>query len=203
MPRHLDSAFRRTILVGAVCLSASLLSSCASKQATASGPTAPAPVAAAEPVRGPLSVPQTQDVLPPAQEVPEGAIPPRQTTVAAIDAVLPVSPEPDLDVGGGPEVRPTPPPSQPVLVPQLGRILTAQQRQEYNRVISQNVLAAQSSLELLARRPLSAAQQSGVNRVKAFLVQVDQARGSDLELARSLSDRSRLLAEDMVRNLPR
>ena len=203
MPRQLDSVFRRTLLVGAVCLSVSLLSSCASKQAAASGPSAPAPVAIAVPVRGPLSVPQTQVVLPPAQPVPDGAIPPRQTTVAAIDPAPPVSREPDPVVGGGPTVRPTQPQAPAVAVPQLGRILTAQQRQEYNRVIGQNVLAAQSSLDLLARQRLTAAQQSGVNRVKAFLVQVDQARGSDLELARSLSDRSRLLAEDMVRNLSR
>jgi hypothetical protein len=32
---------------------------------------------------------------------------------------------------------------------------------------------------------------------------VDEARRSDLELARSLSDRARLLAEDMVKNMPR
>lgn len=203
MPRKLDSAFRRTFLVSAICLTVSLLSSCASKQATASVPNTPAPVAVAAPALGPLSVPQTQIVLPPAQPVPDGAIPPRQTAVAAMDPALPVSTEPDVPVGQGPAVRPARPPAPPVAVPQLGRILTAQQRQEYNRVIGQNVLAAQSSLDLLARRRLTGAQQSGVNRVKAFLSQVDEARGSDLELARSLSDRARLLAEDMVRNLSR
>jgi hypothetical protein len=86
----------------------------------------------------------------------------------------------------------------------LGRLLTAEQRREYNRVISQNVLAAQTSLDLLQKRPLREAQQrSAIERVRSFLVQVDEARRSDLELARSLSDRARLLAEDMVKNLPR
>jgi hypothetical protein len=203
MPRKLDSACRRTLWVGTVCLSVSLLSSCASKQAAASVPNPPVPVAVSAPVLGPLSVPQTQVVLPPAQSVPEGAVPPRQTTVAAMGPSQPVSSELDVPVGAGPAIRPAQPAARPVAVPQLGRILTAQQRQEYNRVIGQNVLAAQSSLDLLARRRLSATQQSGVNRVKAFLAQVDQARGSDLELARSLSDRARLLAEDMVRNLSR
>ena len=88
-------------------------------------------------------------------------------------------------------------------VPQLGRLLTADQKREYNRLISQNVLAAEASLDLLQKRPLRQAQRSAMERVRSFLVQVEEARRSDLELARSLSDRARLLAEDMVRNMPR
>ena len=178
-----------------------LLSSCASRRADASLPT-PAPTIPTPTIKGPVSVPQTQVELLPPQPVPEAAIPDPPTTTAIVGPQLPsVSPQ-------SPSPSAQPPiaveaPSPPSAVPQLGRLLTADQRREYNRMISQNVLAAQASLELLQKRPLREAQRSAIERVRSFLVQVDEARRSDLELARSLSDRARLLAEDMVRNMPR
>lgn len=178
------------------------LSSCARRRADAS-PPATAPAIPPPAVSGPLSVPQTQVELLPPQPVPEAAIPARPTTTAIVGPELPpASPE-----SPSPPSTQTPPAAEPPApapaVPQLGRLLTAEQRREYNRVISQNVLAAQTSLDLLQKRPLREAQRSAIERVRSFLVQVDEARRSDLELARSLSDRARLLAEDMVKNLPR
>ncbi len=190
---------RRTAPAVAACLLTVALSSCANRQADASPPaTAPAPVATAEPT-GPISIPQTQVELPPPQPVPEGAVPPRVNS-----GVLAGPPVPE---NRAPEPQAAPPtPTQtaqdpaPSALPQLGRLLTAAQRREYNRVISENVLAAEASLDLLRRRPGASSRQSEVNRVRAFLSQVEGARGSDLELARSLSERARLLAENLVRN---
>ena len=154
-------------------------------------------------MNGPVSVTQTQVELLPPQPVPEAAIPARPTTTAIAGPqpppVSPQSPEPASTQT--PIVVETPAPT-PAL-PQLGRLLTADQRREYNRMISQNVIAAQASLDLLQKRPLREAQRSAIERVRSFLVQVDEARRTDLELARSLSDRARLLAEDMVKNMPR
>lgn len=178
------------------------LGSCANRRADASPPT-PAPVIPAPAMNGPVSVPQTQVELLPPQPVPEEAIPPRPTATAIVGPqVPPASPQsPPPSAAETPTVVETPAPTP--AVPQLGRLLTADQRREYNRTISQNVLAAQASLDLLQKRPLRQAQRSAIERVQSFLVQVDEARRSDLELARSLSDRARLLAEDMVRNMPR
>ncbi len=178
------------------------LSSCASRRADASPPTTtpatPAPI-----MTGPLSVPQTQVELLPPQPVPEAAIPARHATTAIMGPQLPpASPQPPSPSSSQTPVTVETPAPTPA-VPQLGRLLTADQRREYNRMISQNVLAAQASLDLLQKRPLREAQRSAIERVRSFLVQVDEARRSDLELARSLSDRARLLAEDMVRNMPR
>jgi hypothetical protein len=39
-----------------------------------------------------------------------------------------------------------------------------------------------------------------VRRIREFLRQVDESRSTDVGLARNLSERARLLAEDLVRN---
>jgi len=201
MPSKSPGRQRCALLLIAVGLSL-LLSSCANRRADASPPT-PAPTIAPPDTSGPVSVPQTQVELPPSQPIPEGAVPTRPTTAAIVGPQLP----PDSPQSPLPSSTETPvavePPARTPAVPQLGRLLTADQRREYNRMISQNVLAAQASLDLLQKRPLREAQRSSIERVRSFLVQVDEARRSDLELARSLSDRARLLAEDMVRNMPR
>lgn len=201
MPSKSRRRRRCALLLVAVCLP-SLLSSCASRRADASTPV-PAPVVLEPTVSGPVSVPQTQVELLPPQPVPEAAVPARPTTTA----IAGPQPPPDSQPPPAPTSVQTPiaveTPTPTPAVPQLGRLLTADQRREYNRMISQNVLAAQASLDLLQKRPLREAQRSAIERVRSFLVQVDEARRTDLELARSLSDRARLLAEDMVRNMPR
>jgi hypothetical protein len=202
MPGETRFRLRRALLLIAVGFPL-LLSSCARRQADASPPT-PTPVIPASTTNPPLSVPQTQVALLPPQPVPAAAIPARPITEPAIvgPELPPAAPDPPSPSSAAtPTVVETPARTPPV--PQLGRLLTADQRREYNRVISENVLAAQASLDLLQKRPLAEAQRSAVERVQSFLMQVDEARGSDLELARNLSDRARLLAEDMVRNMPR
>lgn len=203
MPRQTHRRLPGALLVIAASVPL-LLSSCASRKADAS-PPAPAPVIPVSTVNAPLSVPQTQvEPLPP-QPVPVAAIPARPTTAPAIagpEELPPAEPQPPSPSSpAAPPVVETP--ARTPSVPQLGRLLTADQRREYNRVISENVLAAQASLDLLQKRPIGESQRSAIERVRSFLMQVDEARGSDLELARSLSDRARLLAEDMVRNMPR
>lgn len=202
MPSQTHRRLRGALLLIAISVPL-LLSSCAKRKADAS-PPAPTPVIPPSTAKAPLSVPQTQVELLPPQPIPVAAIPARPTTAPPIAGPEPppVQPKPpSRTTPAAPTVVETPPPTAPV--PQLGRLLTADQRREYNRVISENVLAAQASLDLLQKRPIGEAQRSSMERVRSFLVQVDEARGSDLELARNLSDRARLLAEDMVRNMAR
>lgn len=179
------------------------LSSCANRRAAASPPVTFPTIAVSPPAAsGPISVPQTQEDLPPEQPVPEAAIPVR--TAEAMVGPQPIPAQPPAQPRTAPPaaaVEAPPPPA--AAVPQLGRLLTEERKREYNRVINDNVAAVQANLQLLGRRPLSESQRPAVERVKAFLQQVEAARGSDLELARSLSDRARLLADDLVRNLPR
>lgn len=203
MPRKSNGEHCLAALAVTVLVSIAVLSSCASKQVDASVPTTPSTVAASPTAAAPLSVPQTQVVLPPAQPVPEAAIPPRPTTTAVMGPIQPTPEPPPPTAAPQPTVQRVQTPPPPTAVPQLGRLLTGAQTRAYNRVISENVLAARGSLDLLARMRLTANQRQEVERVRAFLLQADEARGRDLELARSLSDRARLLAEDMVRNVPR
>lgn len=202
MPHETHRRLQGALLLTAIGIPLAL-SSCANRKADASPPT-PAPVAPPSTAILPLSVPQTRVVLLPPQPVPAAAIPDRPATTPAIAGpeLPPAQPKPPSPSSpAAPAVVETPSRTPPV--PQLGRLLTADQRREYNRVISENVLAAQASLDLLQKRPIGEAQRSAMERVRSFLMQVDEARGSDLELARNLSDRARLLAEDMVRNMPR
>ncbi len=202
MPCKTHRRLRGALLLTAVGLPL-LLSSCAKRKADASPPT-PTPVAPPSTANEPLSVPQTQVELLPPQPIPVAAIPARPTTTPTIvgPEPPPAQPQPPSPASPTPPaVVETPAPTPPV--PQLGRLLTAEQRREYNRAINANVLAAEASLDLLQKRPIGDAQRSAMERVRSFLTQVNETRGSDLELARNLSDRARLLAEDMVRNMPR
>jgi hypothetical protein len=85
-------------------------------------------------------------------------------------------------------------------VPQLGPLISDEQRQAYEREIDRNLELTNSALASLTSRRLSADQAQGVKRIREFLRQVHESRAADVALARNLADRARLLAEDLVRN---
>jgi hypothetical protein len=85
-------------------------------------------------------------------------------------------------------------------VPQLGPLISDQQRQAFQREIDRNLELTRAALATLMGRRLNADQSLGVRRIRDFLRQVDESRSSDSALARNLSERARLLAEDLVRN---
>lgn len=200
--------------VGAVALLAVLLSSgCALKkgsaadppiqQAGGSGPTKPA----VEVAEGPLSTPQTQVSLPPPQSIPEGAAPPQQPVTAASGPVVepPPAPAPSENIEiAQPAPRPAPPPAvepeSPAPPPQLGPILSASQRQAYNREIDQSILATRRLLDLVTSRSLSFDQAAEVRRIRAFLNQAAETREQDVAQSRNLAQRARVLADDLERS---
>ena len=85
-------------------------------------------------------------------------------------------------------------------MPQLGPLISDQQRHAYQREIDRNLEWTRTALATLMGRRLNADQALGVRRLRDFLRQVDESREGDIALARNLSDRARLLAEDLVRN---
>jgi hypothetical protein len=85
-------------------------------------------------------------------------------------------------------------------VPQLGPLISDQQRQIYQREIDRNLDQTRAALNTLMGKRLTADQGEGVRRIREFLRQVDESRASDVALARNLAERARLLAEDLVRN---
>jgi hypothetical protein len=61
---------------------------------------------------------------------------------------------------------------------------------------------ARANLAVARGRKLSAAQLTAVRRVEGYIAQATEAQKQDIRMASNLADRARLLAEDLVRNLP-
>ena len=188
-------------------------SGCAKRRADAAPTAPPAPIAKVEPVvetpPGPLSEPQTKAELPEPQAVPEGAAPaPRgpfayeAPEVAELPAEPKPKPAPTRPATGSPAppAEPVVEPSEPAPVPQLGPLISDQQRIALQREVDRNFEQTRAALSTLMGRRLSADQTEGVRRIREFLRQAQEARAGDAQLARSLSERARLLAEDLVKN---
>jgi hypothetical protein len=189
------------------------VSGCAKKRADAAPVAPPAPVPRIEPQLepppGPLSEPQTRAELPAPQAVPEGAAPlPKGPFAyeAPEVAELPSNPQPKpapaRPPGGSPApaAEPVVEPVEPTPVPQLGPLISDQQRIAFQREIDRNFELTQAALTTLMGRRLSADQAEGVRRIREFLRQAQELRATDVALARNIADRARLFAEDLVRN---
>jgi hypothetical protein len=188
-----------------------LLSSCRTKQADAAPPPPEPRVSRTpkpQPPVGPISEPQTVATLPDQQPVPPDAVPERPG---------PLVDQPEEEAGPKPQPAPprpvasAPPPAsesaaQPetpaAAVPQLGQILSPDQRRQYNQVIDQAIRRAQERLEVVLAnsRRLNEEQHTIIKRIQAFIRQAQEAREQDLMIAKNLADRAQLLADDLAKN---
>ena len=154
----------------------------------------------------PVSEPQTVATLPPPQPIPPEAIPdvppplavdpPRQITELEAESEK-VSEASRESVTPSEPVAPAPQPSGL----RLGRILSPEERGEYNRSIDGSLVAAHRSLALVLQRGPNPEQTEEVKRVRAFIRQAEAARKQDLPLAENLAERAKLLAEDLARSV--
>lgn len=201
--------------IAAVCaalLVLSTLSACRKKTA-ASTPLPPQPVVV-EPQPPPLpplpvSEPQTQVQLPPPQEIPAGAVPhypgpleaeaAREAAVAKTPQTAPPRTPPAQKPPNGAETTTGPAPAPP---PQLGQMLSAEQRRQYNEQTDRSLTEARRNLNVAMQRNLNTNQMNIVRRIQGYIDQAMEARRQDIRMASNLADRARLLAEDLVRNLP-
>ncbi|MEZ5394754.1 MAG: ATP-binding protein [Bryobacterales bacterium] len=201
------------LLLAAVVATFALGVGCGGRRADAAPAPPPAPVPHAapnlNPPPGPLSEPQTRAQLPAPQAVPEGAAPPTKGPFAYEApevAEAPPAPKPAPAPTRPPVETPAPTPApttetpEPAPVPALGPLISDQQRLAYLREIDRNLEQASAALNALMGRRLSADQSEGVRRIREFMRQAREARSGDVALARTLADRARLLAEDLVRN---
>jgi hypothetical protein len=87
-------------------------------------------------------------------------------------------------------------------VPQLGQMLSPDQRQKYNQLIEQAIKRAQERLEVVLANSarLNEEQLATIKRIRAFIRQADDAKTQDLTIAMNLADRAKLLAEDLAKN---
>ena len=191
-----------------------ILAACAAVVACGKRDTAPPPLTPAvaapvpEPPRiplAPVSEPQTVATLPPPQPIPPEAIPdvppplavdpPRQTTELEAESAE-VSEASSESVTPSESVAPAPPSGL-----RLGRILSPEERNEYNRSIDGSLAAAHRSLARVLQRGPNPEQTEEVKRVRAFIRQAETARKQDLPLAENLAERAKLLAEDLARSV--
>lgn len=191
-----------------IALLAACLAACGNKKATAAPVSPPPPAVIAGPVAPPpelISEPQTTTEIPDSQPVPGDAVPEPLGPLAGLDepeeTVTEPPPQPRPSVQAGSEERPVPDGTEgSTPVPRLGQILTAEERQAYNRMIDRSIDAAQKNLATILGHTLRPDQWAAVRRIRAFIEQARTARERDVALARNLADRALLLAEDLARS---
>ena len=170
-------------------------------------PRVPAVAEAAPAPAEPVSEPQTQDQLAPSQEIPAGAMPQQGAPLALADDPRRQDPGLSTEVG---EVTETTAAdgaaassgdSPPRAFPQLGKILTADQRRAYDRAIERSIQSVRQTLAGIVDRSLTPDQINAVRRIRGFLSQAEAARKYDPAIAKNLADRARLLAQDLAQFL--
>ena len=184
--------------------------SCQKQTDVAKVPASPLPrvpaVAAPAPAE-PVSEPQTQDQLAPSQEIPAGAMPQQGAPLALADDPRRQDPGLSTEVG---EVTETTAAdgaaassgdSPARAFPQLGKILTADQRRAYDRAIERSIQSVRQTLAGIVDRSLTPDQINAVRRIRGFLSQAEAARKHDPAIAKNLADRARLLAQDLAQFL--
>ena len=93
------------------------------------------------------------------------------------------------------------PPAAAVPLPQFEQVLTPEQTKAYNEEIDRNIADAQRAVGTVGSRRLNGEQTTYLARVRAFIDQANEARRADLFRARNLSERARVLAEDLVKSV--
>ena len=170
-------------------------------------PRVPAVAEAAPAPAVPVSEPQTQDQLAPSQEIPAGAMPQQGAPLALADD--PRRQDPGLSAGVGEVTETTAADgaaassgdSPPRAFPQLGKILTADQRRAYDRAIERSIQSVRQTLAGIVDRNLTPDQINAVRRIRGFLSQAQAARKRDPAIAKNLADRAWLLAQDLAQFL--
>ncbi|HXN47592.1 MAG TPA: hypothetical protein VN893_13180 [Bryobacteraceae bacterium] len=172
------------------------------KKATPVPPPAPAPTApAVRPKPREVAVPAPPDIS--AKEpdlhqagpaVPGETLPPaprrapkKARTHEDADAAPP-APEPEA-------------PAAAVPAPQFEQVLTPEQTKAYSEEIERNIADAQRAVAMVENRRLNGEQTTYLARVRAFIDQANEARKADLFRARNLSERARVLAEDLLKSV--
>jgi hypothetical protein len=200
------------VLLAAACLGTA---GCAAKAAkTAAAPSVPAPrppqdtasIAADEPI----SIAQTNVILPTPQPIQAGALstpPPPEVTrpaepssPAAKPKVTAPRPEPRQQATVPPvQVPATPPPATPP--GSRRRIRPVESAAERNRLLNEVGSRQRQVQDILARvrtRQLSDTEKGTAERIQAFLDQTDAAlKDQDLQQADALSNRALLLCQEL------
>jgi outer membrane biosynthesis protein TonB len=157
-------------------------------------PVPPPPAPQAQPARPPAPAPVPQK--PAAQQpVPESA-PTEPQVVAPAPKKHKAKPAQPAPATAAPA-----PESTPQAVPQLGVLMTPEQRQRYEADYAASLARAQHGLVLAAEYKLTPAQSEAVGRIKSFMQLAANVHDRDPATAAQLAHRAGLLAEDLLKTL--
>jgi hypothetical protein len=123
----------------------------------------------------------------PAPAAAPAAKPPRKKAAAK-----PAQPAPDAAAPEAPAAQP---------MPQLGVLITPEQRQQYEADYAASRTRAQHALVLAAEYKLTPAQSESVGRIQSFLKLAENVHDRDPATAAQLAHRAGLLAEDLLKTL--
>jgi type IV secretory pathway VirB10-like protein len=88
-------------------------------------------------------------------------------------------------------------PLQPA--PQLGVILPANRRRQYEAEYAQSLSRARAALQQVSGKALSQTQRETVERIKTFIQQAEESKAKDLATAFELVRRADLLGQDLLK----
>lgn len=195
------------ILVAIVAVAA--LTACApAKPAAASTPppivtSAPAPSARPAAPPAPLSIPQTQVTLPPAQPVPDESLDTEQVPAEPAPAAAPSTrPHPrPTTTPTHPDTTPPPTPVAPPVEPErapIQEMLPANEQRTLIANVANKRNEARRVLDELKKRRLTSQQTSDVGRARSFLKQSDDAeKRGDIHQADALAELALILAREL------
>ena len=153
--------------------------------------TAPAPAPAPTPAQVPRAADASRPPAP-AKKTP----PKRKPTASAPRAVPPAAIPPKAAETKNSTLPPTT--QQPQ---HLGRILSAEEKAEYQSAYERSSAAARDMLKTLTGHQLAPEASNSLARIRSFLTQAQEAASSDLPKAAQLAYRAEILARDLVRLL--
>ncbi len=156
-------------------------------------PPPPAPQAQPASPSAPAPVPQKLPAQPPAPE-PAPLEQPVAKPVRKKPAPKPPQPEPETapPASAAPAPEPT---------PQLGVLITPEQRKRYEEDYATSLARAQHGLVLAAEYKLTPAQSETADRIRSFMKLAENVHDRDPATAAQLAQRARLLAEDLLKTL--
>lgn len=162
-------------------------------------PTIQAPPSVEQPSASqiPTLPPGTQPKVPQPVEPPKPVRNTRRTPAPKTPSTASSQPA----VGQTAPAEPVPEAPAETPLPQLGAILKPEEQVAYNAAIDAALQRAQTNLAKLDPRRLRGSDRANYQRARSFIMQAQQARGTDLAVAKGLADRADILAQDLTRNL--
>jgi hypothetical protein len=161
----------------------------------------PTPAAQPAPPAEVLPPPQVDAPSPPAPTLPPVAgteVPPPPSAPARVKPKRPASARKETP----PPVADTPAPAPASApAPQLGEVISPQRKRRLDADVDRAIHNAQTSLQSLTGKNLSAQQQVAAAQAASFLRQAAEARPQDLASARSLAQRAEVIARDLAKTV--